>query len=179
MPLPDALHQPFYCEENVFHLCSHPALSGRRKSAVFVTAPAGGCVMWHQRAARSPSAPLLWDYHVFLLAETPWEVWDLDTWLGVPVPAGEYLKRSFRTPLRPDLEPLFRVVASDEFVRALASDRSHMRRRDGSFERPPPPWPPISAAERGSNLARFVDMRDPFVGEVLSLPELLARVSSG
>ena len=176
---PDVRYHPFYCEENVFHLCRHPVLGSRRRHAVFVSGRMGGFVMWHQRAARGPASPLFWDYHVIVLAEDPWEVWDLDSTLGCPVPAVDYLRRSFRAGLPPDLAPRFRVVAADEMIATLASDRSHMRGPDGRFERPPPPWPPVSAPERGSNLARFIDTDRPFAGEVLSLEELRSRVAEG
>ena len=170
------LHQPFYCEENAFHLCAHPALGERPRSAVFVSGALGGFVMWHQRAARSATAPLYWDYHVIVLAEEPWEVWDLDSTLGFPVPAAEYVRRSFRPGLPPEFAPIFRVVPAAVMRANLATDRSHMRGPDGRFERPPPPWPPISEPSRGSNLARFIDMDDAFVGEVLSLEALAERV---
>lgn len=176
MAPPDVLYQPFYCEENVFHLCSHPALAGRRCHAAVISGAHEGFVMWRQRAARSPAAPLFWDYHVIVLAEEPWEVWDLDTTLGSPCPAADYVAGSFRGGLPPELAPIFRVVPAGVFIATLASDRSHMRRADGRFERPPPPWPPVSPPERGSNLRRFTDMSRPFVGEVLSLDELAARV---
>lgn len=175
-------YQPFYCEENVFHLCAHEILGERPRSAVFVSGALGGCVMWNQRAAREVgpggSGPIFWDYHVFVLAEDPWEVWDLDTTLGMPVPAREYLRRSFRPGLPRELAPVFRVVPAGEMRALFASDRSHMLRDDGRYERPPPPWPPVSAPERGSNLARFIDMASSFAGEVLSLEELRARVST-
>src|SRR5205085_7480085 len=99
----------------------------------------------HQKAARGPGAPIFWDYHVFLLAEAPWEVWDPDTTLGFPVPAAEYFERSFRPDLaRPaELAPQLRVVEAEELARVFASDRGHMRGPDGRFSRPPPSWPPI------------------------------------
>lgn len=168
-------HHPFYCEENVFHLCSHEALGERPRSAVFVSGALGGFVMWHQRAARRPGAPLFWDYHVILLVEDPWEIWDLDSTLGLPVPAAHYLERSFRADVPPEIAPRFRVVPAAELLRTLASDRSHMRRPDGTFDRPPPPWPPISAPERGSNLRRFIDTGDAFLGERTSLEGLIER----
>lgn len=177
--LSDVRYQPFYCEENVFHLCGHDAFRGRRAHAVVISGSLGGFVMWHQRAARSPKAPLFWDYHVILLAEDPWEAWDLDTTLGLPFPADAYLRRSFHPGVPPDLLPIFRLVEAELFVATLASDRSHMRGPDGRFERPPPSWPPVSAPERGSNLRRFVDMSDPFAGEVMSLEALIARVGGG
>lgn len=179
MPPPGVLYHPFYCEENVFHLLANEVFGARPRSAVFVSGLLGGCVMWCQRAARARFAPIFWDYHVFVLAEDPWEVWDLDSTLGMPVPAREYLIRSFRPGLPPELAPVFRVVPGEDLRAAFASDRSHMRGADGRFERPPPPWPPVSAAERGSNLARFIDMETPFVGEVLSLPAFQMRVSRG
>lgn len=175
----DILYQPFYCEENAFHLCGHAALAGRRRHAVVISGAHGGFAMWHQRAARAPGAPLFWDYHVVVLAEDPWEVWDLDTTLGLPLPALDYLRRCFRAGLPPELAPIFRVVPADVFVATLASDRSHMRRPDGRFTRPPPPWPPVSADERGSNLHRFTDMADRFVGDVLSLGEITALIGEG
>jgi hypothetical protein len=174
----DLLYHPFYCEENVFHLCGHAALAGRKRHAVVISGELGGFVMWHQRAARGRAAPLFWDYHVILVAEGPCEVWDLDTTLGLPLAAIEYLRRSFRAGLPRELLPLFRVVPADVFVATLASDRSHMRRPDGRFERPPPPWPTVSPPERGSNLRRFVDMSDRFVGDVLSLEEMAAWVAA-
>ncbi len=173
----DARYHPFYCEENAFHLCQHAVLGARARHVVFVSGALGGCVMWHQRAARGPAAPLFWDYHVIVLAEGPWEVWDPDSTLGCPVGAAFYLERSFRPGLPAELAPIFRVVRAAEIVATLASDRSHMRGPDGRFERRPPPWPPVSAKERGTNLARFIDMSDPFVGEVLSLGELSSRVA--
>jgi hypothetical protein len=177
VPAPDFLYHPFYCEENVFHLCGHAILAGRARHAVVIGGACEGFVMWHQRAARARGAPLFWDYHVIVLAEDPWEVWDLDTTLGMPLDASQYLLQSFRAGLPPELAPLFRVVPADVFVATLASDRSHMRRPDGRFERPPPPWPTVSPEERGSNVRRFADMADPFVGEILSLGEMCARAA--
>jgi protein N-terminal glutamine amidohydrolase len=173
------LYHPFYCEENVFHLCGHAALAGRERHAAVISGLYEGFVMWHQRAARGRSAPLFWDYHVILVARDPWEVWDLDTTLGAPFPARDYLRRSFRAGLPPELAPIFRVIPADVFVATLTSDRSHMRGPDGRFERPPPPWPTVSAPEQGSNLRRFTDMTDPFVGEVRSLEEMAAWVDEG
>jgi hypothetical protein len=171
------LYQPFYCEENVWQLCREPLLAARRRAAVFISNRDRTCAMWHQRAARDRTAPMLWDYHVVLLAEGPWEVWDLDTTLGLPVPAEEYLLRCFNPHIPRQFRARFRVVEAGVFGEVFASDRSHMRRADGRFRKPPPPWPAIGAAGAASNLMRFVDLEDPIAGEVLDLDELLARVS--
>ncbi|MEP7127114.1 MAG: hypothetical protein ABJE95_39640 [Byssovorax sp.] len=173
------LYQPFYCEENAYHLCRDPRFAGRDPSAVFVTGTAGECVMWHQRAARRPGAPMTWDYHVFVLARDPWEIWDLDTVLGCPVPAASYVRQSFRPEIELPWEhaPEFRIVGADELSATFASDRSHMQRPDGRYLKPPPPWPPIGPPGVQSNLGRFLTMSDPVAGEVMDLSTLLARVT--
>jgi hypothetical protein len=168
---------PFYCEENVYHLASAPLLTARSREVVFISNARRACAVWHQRAARRPTWPILWDYHVVLLCARPWEVWDLDSTLGFPCPAVHYLERSFRREAGEDLAPRFRVVDADLYLERFASDRSHMRARDGSYAKDPPPWRPIGAPGAPSNLASFVDMRSPFLGEVMDLRALLVRIA--
>jgi protein N-terminal glutamine amidohydrolase len=168
---------PFYCEENVFHLAQEPLLAGRPREVIFISNADRACAVWHQRAAARPGWPILWDYHVVLLAGSPWEVWDLDTTLGMPMPAPEYLRRSFRDGVPEEYRPRFRVVEAEAFVAAFASDRSHMRLPGGRWRKRPPPWPPIGAPGAEPNLMRFVDMNAAFLGEVLDLRGMLARVA--
>jgi hypothetical protein len=170
-------YAPFYCEENVFHLAQDAALAARPRSVVFISNEARTCAVWSQRAAVRAHWPILWDYHVVLLCAEPWEIWDLDTTLPLPCAAGEYLRRSFRAGVGPELLPRFRVVEAGLFTRVFASDRSHMRTETGEFSREPPPWPLLGAPGAASNLASFVDVATPFVGEVLDLPGLLARIA--
>jgi hypothetical protein len=169
-------YQPFYCEENVFHLAREPVLAGRRRAVVFISNPERACAVWHQRAALRSTWPILWDYHVVLLVDAPWEVWDLDTLLGLPVPAADYLRGSFR-PILPQHRPRFRVVDAELFVETFASDRSHMRSPGGRYKQQPPPWPPIGTLGATSNLMRFVDVTSPFLGEVIDLRELFERIA--
>ena len=180
MPIsPSFRYQPYYCEENVFHLCQDARFAGRDPAAVFVSGLGGACVMWHQQLASCHTSSISWDYHVFLLAREPWEVWDFDTVLGLPVPAAKYLRESFRPeiPLADEYVPHFRVVRAPALAAVFASDRSHMRDPDGHFYKAPPSWSPIGPAGAPSNLARFTAMTDPIAGEVLGLPALLARIA--
>ena len=171
-------YQPFYCEENVFHLARDPSLASRRRAVVFISNPERACAMWHQRAAQRPTWPILWDYHVVLLVGAPWEVWDLDTLLGLPVPARDYLHRSFRADIPDKHHPRFRVVDAELFAETFASDRSHMRLPGGRYRQPLPPWPPIGPPGATSNLMCFIDMTAPFLGEVIDLCELCNMVSA-
>ena len=170
-------YQPFYCEENVFHLCADDRVAQRPREIVFISNAARSCAMWHQRAAHRPGAPMVWDYHVVLLVGAPWEIWDLDTTLGFPVPALAYLRRSFRADVPAEYLPVFRVVEAGAFAAAFASDRSHMRGPEG-WLRPPPPWPAPGAPGAAPNLMRFVDVTAPFLGEVMDLGAMVARVGA-
>jgi hypothetical protein len=173
-------YQPYYCEENVYHLCHDPDLAPREPAALFIGGGADGCLMWHQRSAPRKGEPIVWDYHVVLLVREPWEIWDLDTTLAQPVAAASYLLRSFRPHLAipAELAPRFRLVGKTELAATFASDRSHMRRPDGGWNEPPPPWPPIGREGMRDSLTRYLDMDDPIAGERLDLPALLARLQT-
>src|SRR5262245_30375274 len=103
MTAPRLLRQPFYCEENVWHLCQEPALASRRRDVVFVANAEGACPMWRQKAGRGK--PIVWDYHVVLLAWDPPEIWDVDCTLGVPLPAITWLQKSFHPGVPPPFLP--------------------------------------------------------------------------
>jgi hypothetical protein len=167
-------YAPYFCEENVWHLAGDPTLPSPR-FAVFVSGPQG-VAMWGQRAAAGRD-PLVWDYHVFVIADAAGapQVWDLDTVLGMPLPLEHYLARSFR-PAPAGVTPRFRVVDADTYRAVFSSDRAHMRAPDGRELQPFPPWPRIG--DGGSNLARFLDMDDAFVGERHDLASLRARFAS-
>lgn len=167
-------YHPFYCEENAYHLAGHEVFAGRRRYVAFITNADRSVAMWHQRAARRPGTAIVWDYHVIVIAEGPWEVWDLDTTLAFPVAASEYLRRSFRAGTPEEFWPSFRLTEAERFREVFATDRSHMRRKDGRYLRPPPPWETIG---QGSNLARFMDLEDSIAGEVLTLAELGALIA--
>jgi protein N-terminal glutamine amidohydrolase len=167
-------YQPFYCEENIWWLCQAEELAGRERWVAFITNEARCVGLMHQRAA-NPSELVTWDYHVIVIARAGerLEVWDLDTRLGLPVELGAYLDETFPR-LPNELAPAFRVVEAEDFIARFRTDRSHMLVR-GRYTQPPPPWP--SPGEGGTNLMRFVDLRDDIAGEVLDLAGLRARYS--
>lgn len=159
---------PYFCEENVWHLCSDrdtidTPIEERR--VVFVSNARKQVAMRHQRAGGG--GPVVWDYHVVLLAGG--RLWDLDTTLGFGIPPAHWLTESF---VGGPLEPRFRVIDAPTYVSSFASDRSHMIGPDGRPLHPMPPWPPIGT---GMNLMRFVDMVEPFLGEVVDAGGLSRR----
>lgn len=166
-------HAPYYCEENVWWLAQEPRFALQRAEVAFVSNATRTVRMHAQRAG--DGAPVVWDYHVVLAAwrDAEVEVWDLDCALGMPLPARVWLDASFEPPAPRALAPRFRVMPSETFVRAFASDRRHMRRQDGSWLVPPPPWPVIGAGTHA--LERFVELSDPTLGELVDLDALRAR----
>ncbi len=168
----------FYCEENVWWLAQEPRFEGRARHAVFITNASRSVAMFAQRAGRGPARAVAWDYHVVLAVserDGRAEIWDLDCVLGAPLAFEDWLDACFAPEgaLPPELEPRFRIVAADRLIATFASDRSHMRRADGSWRRPPPAWPAIGTGP--TNLERFLDVSDAGLGEVLELARLRDR----
>ena len=91
----------------------------------------------------------------------------------MPVPLARYLQGTF--PAGADVPerflPCFRVLEAFEYLEEFSSDRSHMRREDGSWMAPPPPWPAIRKAGKPGFL-RLADMQAPGPGVVVSLAGL-------
>ena len=165
-------YMPFYCEENVWQLSQHPEFQGKAGWAVFISNPARKCPMWHVHQEERSGHPVIWDYHVVLLTQSPsWQFWDFDTRLGFPVSPQSYLNYSFKGKILKELMPRFKLVEISFFRNNFSSDRSHMLGLQGEWVREPPLWPPI-ANGKPSNLLQFSDMDNPYGGEVYSLEAL-------
>ncbi len=130
-------------------------------AAVFITNAGGTCALRRQRAV-PPGEIVVWDYHVVLLVETTgpqrW-ILDLDSRLGFVTPADEYVGKTFDPTFPPQYRPLFRLVPVSELLSRFSTDRRHMRRNDGTWIHPPPPWKPPQGAEAASphELPHFLD----------------------
>ncbi|KAM7373764.1 hypothetical protein PAMP_008591 [Pampus punctatissimus] len=123
----------------------------------------------------------LQDYHVVLLqvsgpADTL--VYDLDSVMSFPCSLKLYATHALRSDhgIKSAYHRKLRVVPADSYLMNFASDRSHMKKADGSWRMPPPTYPPIHTAESQMNLDDFISM-EPAVGwgSVFSLHEFLQR----
>lgn len=154
---------PYFCEENIWHLCSDPQVGVPmpERHVVFISNARRQVLIRHQRAGGGGT--VIWDYHVVLVAGA--QAWDPDTTLGFPVDLDVWMKGSFD----PEHPPRFRVVDAPTYLSRFASDRSHM----AGSNKPVPPWPRIG---EGMNLMSFVDLETPFVGTVMDLDELDGRL---
>jgi len=190
------LHQPFWCEENAWHLSAHAALSRHECLVAMVTGlRAGWRVRCHAQRAGGARGMVDWDYHVLVFARapaplavagssaaatdvapSPWCAFDPDSTLPFAGPATQWLDATFPPGSSPLFSPLFRVFYAADYRRTLSSDRAHMRVGDG-WSHPPPPWPPIGG--HPPNLRDLLDPQRPAPGEVLDLAQLRARLTGG
>lgn len=169
-------YAPFWCEENVARLLGRPELAGRRAWALLVSNPSRTVALLRQRAGNGPRGLVIWDYHVVACVAVAGArplVLDLDSSLGYPLPAREWAEATIPKDRPESQAALFRLVPAELYLRVFSSDRSHMRRADGSWQAPPPPWPAFGAG--GPNtLMELIDMARPRPGEVLDRAGLQA-----
>lgn len=168
-------YAPYYCEENVYRLAEKLGGSDRMCAdgrAVFVTNPGRTVALLSQRAGNGPGGVVVWDYHVMLL--TGAAVYDLDTQLPCPLPAGEWLHHSAPQIVYesyPDLTPQFIEVPLPAFLAGFSSDRRHMKQADGKYIHPPPAWDAPFSPELGHTLPAFLDATHPDISAVTSLSQ--------
>jgi hypothetical protein len=169
------LYRSCYCEENIWHLAREEWFREREAMVVIVSGEGRYRRLWFQNSAGSPEAPVYWDYHVILLSfEEGWWVWDLDTSLGLPVPAATYFPETF-LPQNIDVadaDVILRLIGADEYVRKFSSDRAHMRLPSGEWIAPPPEWPMISQG-KDSNLLDWININHDAPGKLLTLAEFM------
>merc|ERR1719195_1562579 len=179
-----------YCEENVYKICqSLAATEGGELGkawAVFVSNKKRVVPLWRQKAGRDEEKLVIWDYHVILIYRPDTDktlVYDLDSELPFPTYFHKYVTETFRTDaiLNPEYHRIFRVVPASTFLTHFSSDRRHMRKSDGSWLKPPPPYPCIQGEkdkeENEHNLEDFISMEpgEGRFGEVLSLTDFVRR----
>lgn len=166
-------YAPYWCEENVWHLCADDRIGSGAAEVAIVTNADRRVALFHQRASTRRDGLVVWDYHVLLFACTNgWQAWDLDTKLGLPVSALEYIERTFPPVLDPTLAPRFRVLAAADYRVGFGSDRRHMRAHDGTWLQTPPPWPPIG---RAHELPKLLDTDDCTSAPWIGVDDLVQR----
>nr|CAG4642752.1 EOG090X0C0Q [Evadne anonyx] len=164
-PSHECIHTSCYCEENVWHLChnvkeNHPSkLQGCY--AVFISNGGQTIPLWYQKSA-GEAGFVIWDYHVIFLHKNAYEcqVYDLDSTLSFPCQFEDYLEQAIKCDemLPTQFHRLFRIIPAEDFLNDFASDRKHMQKADGSWMKPPPPYPPIKSKTCSNNLNFYINM---------------------
>ena len=172
-------YQAYYCEENVWRLLARPEFTDVASWAVLVSNEARDVVTLRQSSGRFGDGLVHWDYHVFAVATEAVEgrlAFDLDSDLPFPCPLARYLEDSFPSGAQKGCHPVFRVMEGGEYLRSLVSDRSHMRRPDGSWIAPPPPWP-APGSGRGNVLLEWTDMGSRKPGTLYDMARMASFAS--
>jgi hypothetical protein len=164
----------FYCEENVWWLAREPRFAAAE--VVVISNRARTVAMDAQRAGEG--RPLVWDYHVVLAVPGAGgvEVWDLDTTLGLPVLGARWLEASFDPGWPARFAPRFRPMPAERYVAELASDRRHMRAKNGRWRAPPPEWPIIGGGAH--ELDRMIDVSGDDAFDLATLSARWRRAGS-
>ncbi|XP_054713096.1 protein N-terminal glutamine amidohydrolase-like [Uloborus diversus] len=175
-----------YCEENVWKLCEY--IKNNQEDllstcfAVFISNRNESVPLWCQKSGQQEDNLAVWDYHV-IFVHSPENnsgsvVYDLDSTLPFPVPFEKYAPLTFQfdSLLPVSHHRFFRVIPAKIYLEIFASDRSRMKKADGTWIKQPPPYPCLTTNESTNNLEDFISMDSSRgVGEVMNLRKFLER----
>ncbi|RWS01621.1 protein N-terminal glutamine amidohydrolase-like protein [Dinothrombium tinctorium] len=164
--LSECVYTPCFCEENVWKLCESISKRHQLKQChvVFVSNDNESIPIFKSKSGDQMLDHLtVWDYHVFLIyspTESEPLVYDFDTLLAFPCKLVDYIKLSLQTEryLQPKHRRMFRVIKAEDYLKKFSSDRSRMRREDGTWIKQPPSYPCILAEDGKSNLNDLISM---------------------
>ncbi len=172
-------YQPFWCEENIWHLAAADEVGSGERVVLVVTGAGGHVACWGQGTA-PPGEATLWDYHVVLAVRGhgPAVIWDLDTRVGCPVSLATWMECTFPRPdqVRAWFQPRFLVIPAGEYRRDFSSDRRHMLAADGTWQQAPPSWPMITGG--AATLAGYRQQAQHHGIGLAELAELAERLAS-
>ena len=166
-------YHPLYCEENAFRNCRSliaGQVDGRRYDEAALLFIFSTDKYVRVEMQRQPPGVVYWDYHAVAVGRrddsAPWLVFDPDSLVPPGSTAMVYLKASFPNT---DSARRFRFLPIVPGRADFGSDRSHMRRSDGRWLAPPPPWEPINPEV--ANLPRLI-RPDPPAAPFESAPSI-------
>ena len=166
-------YQPYFCEENVWHLAQ--AISG---TVLLISNVGQAVAIYGQKLGSNTEDPIIWDYHVVLASQGL--IYDQDSRLEYPCSAKTYLDESFQPQdraIHPDFQPSFRLIPSEDYRSYFHSDRSHMKNEDGEWLALKPPWAPITnVSAQALRLQELIDFTGEQKEEIRSLTELMDAV---
>jgi hypothetical protein len=139
------VYQPFYCEENIWHLSGHQILKDVPGWVLMISNAWQSVAMAHMKICEGPRSLIFWDYHVVWLGliEGAIQVVDLDSKLPFPVDLAIYLSCSFPALIPAEHLPMFRLIDAEVYREKFSSDRRHMLAPDHTYRSEPPDWPAI------------------------------------
>lgn len=183
-------YTPHYCEENIWMLVKKIEETSPEKLQccfpVFISNEIKFIPLWQQSVSKQVDGFVAWDYHVILVYCDSEKslVFDFDTQLQFPTPFEHYCEETFKSDdiLQPQYHRLFRIIPSDLYLKHFSSDRSHMKKEDGSWVKPPPNYPCIKNSEDIHNLDQYISMKEDYrqsnkFGNIINLSSFISRFS--
>lgn len=164
----DYPYHAFYCEENIWQLAKQRKEDNAQ--VWFIINPNKSVATALQKVAADQPF-VIWDYHVIYYSPSQ-GIYDFDTLCDFPCATEKYLQHSFldfKPYLDANYHSYFRVIPAEEYLQRFASDRRHMKDKQGNYLEAPPKWPPIG---EGHNLAEFIEFDKKGIGEIFDIESL-------
>lgn len=166
------LYTSLFCEENIWQLLqsistantiSGVKIASNQMWALIITNPAQKIALFNQQAVPT-GQPIIWDYHVVMLAKIKQQffIFDFDTRLPFVTPLHEYLQNTFIFPdrLPEKFIPYIRKIPAQSYLDRFYSDRTHMQNQIKQSEFPP--WPIINAGKKHClTLTNYLNIEQP------------------
>lgn len=138
-----------YCEENIYWFYKQFRQELPNAYVVFVSNSVKKVQLHCQtKGNQSSGGGITWDYHVVCVCKLQGalRVFDFDSTLEWGIPFKKYMEATFLNKAQQP-KPGFRVVSGEQYAQVFCSDRSHMRKEDGTWQQGQPDWPPIQQPE--------------------------------
>lgn len=157
-------YTPFFCEENIWWLARNLVDAGydqREMRVLLFSNPWQSVALLKQRGT-VPGAPVVWDYHVVLLARIGGvqRILDFDTQMDFDASCSDYLRNTF--PVQSGLPKHYRAwvrsIPASGYLKHFYSDRSHMHGHVPESEFPEYPVIRPTVMESAISLDDYRDM---------------------
>lgn len=179
----DHIYTALFCEENIWHLAYSLINSGINQEDIkilFITNKNQSIAVFNQLASRN-NQPVLWDYHVILMAliNKSSVIFDLDSRLPFPCDFKNYMHKSLSLIIEKEYLPIIRIIPAELYLNHLHSDRSHMKNIISNDQFPSYP-PLLSATEHKISLTTLLDVKKTIKGtQIISgIDELINWVAT-
>ncbi len=126
------VYTPLFCEENIWKLIDSLYMKPIAKpiDVLFIINKNNTIAVFEQKMG-STNKPVIWDYHVVLLAKSGEDlvIFDFDSLCDFPTPISSYFKLTFpgNKNLFYELIPFIKSIPADHYYKHFYSDRSHMK----------------------------------------------------
>jgi len=128
----DFTYTPLFCEENIWKLIE--SLYTNKLAipidVLFILNENNTISLFEQKRS-SKGRPVIWDYHVILVAKKENEVliFDFDSRCDFPESINDYFSLTFpgNLTIEESYRPLINAISADEYFKLFHSDRHHMK----------------------------------------------------